>query len=204
MMGEVSTARSFRQTIDYCLKDKLTQTRQVIYKDRAEFLYYHQCHGNKEELAGQFKEVARLNQNMSKPVMHISLNLPPHESLAKSRLVQLAKECAAHMDFDKHQYAVILHKDTSHQHIHLIANRVGFDGHVTSDSFTYVRVNNYCREAEVRHHLTQTLNPMRYRSEAERQIPRHDIKLDQLKENIRQSLLLSQDVQGFKVQMEDR
>src|SRR5882757_9258632 len=45
---------------------------------------------------------------------------------------------------------------------------------------------------------------MRYRSEAERQIPRHDIKLDQLKENIRQSLLLSHDVAGFKAEMEGR
>jgi hypothetical protein len=203
MRGTVSTGRTFGKSIDYCLKDKLVNG-QVIYKDRAEILYYHQCYGREAEMAQQFKEVARLNQNMSKPVMHISLNLPPEESLPKSKLVQLARECASHMDFENHQYVVILHKDTSHQHVHLVANRIGFDQHVTSDSCSYAKIDEYCREAEVRHHLTQQLHTLCYRTEEERQIPRHGLRLDGLKENIHQSLLMSKDVDEFKVQMQGR
>jgi hypothetical protein len=176
----------------------------VIYQDRAEILYYHQCHGNKESLAEQFREVIRLRLDISKPVMHISLSLPPGEEVAKSKLVQLGRECATHMDFEKHQYAVILHKDTHHQHFHLVANRIGFDRHVTKDSFSLGRIVDYCRAAELRHGLRQELSPPRFQTEEQRQIPRHGLRLDQLKEDIRQTLLCSQDVTAFKVQMEEK
>jgi hypothetical protein len=205
MMGKTDTATDFGKTLGYCLEDKKqTHSQQETTKDRAEVLYYHQCYGNKKELARQFREVAKLNQNICKPVLHISLSLPPDEPLPKSKLVQLAKECAKDMDFEGHQYVVLLHKDTSHQHIHLVANRIGFDKHVHDNSFAYRKINEYCRAAELRHHLTRTLSPLRYRSEEERQIQRHDLKLDRLKENIRHSLLLSPDVAAFKAQMEER
>lgn len=204
-MGKTDTAMHFSKSLAYCLDDKLQKhSQKVVFKDRAEILYYHQCYGNKEELALQFREVAKLNRNISKPVLHISMSFPPGEVLPKSKLIQLAKEYARDTDFEKHQYVVILHKDTSHQHIHLVANRIGFDKHVHDNSFGYLKINKWCREAEIRHHLTQTLNPIRYRTPEERQIPRHDVKLDQLKENIRQSLLLSRDVAGFKAHMEER
>jgi len=205
MMGEVKTSRGFREKLHYCLEDKrLVQGHPPPFKDRAEILYYHQCHGGEAELARQFREATRINQNISKPVMHISLSMPPGEPVPKSKLVQLAKECASHMDFEKHQYVVILHKDTPHQHIHLVANRIGFDGHVTSDCFSLGRVNEYCRAAEVRHGLRQTLGPYWFRNEKDRQVPAHDLRLDRLKENIHQSLLLSRDLTGFKALMEER
>jgi hypothetical protein len=205
MMGQVSSCRGFRSKLHYCLEDKrLVQGLPAPFKDRAEILYYHQCYGGEKELSRQFREVVHLNRNILKPVMHVSLSLPPGEPLPKSKLVQLAKECASHMDFEKHQYVVILHKDTPHQHIHLVANRIGFDGHVTSDCFTLGRVNEYCRAAELRHGLRQTLGPYWFRNEEGRQLPHHDLRLDRLKENIHRSLLLSSDLEGFKASMEER
>jgi len=204
-MGQISTSQSFRNSLSYCMDDKkLAQSQQVAFKDRAEIIYYHLCHGGANDMAKQFSEVARLKQNVSKPAMHISLSLPPGESLPKSELIQLARECATHMDFENHQYVVVLHKDTPNQHIHLVVNRIGFEGHVTSSSFSYVPLNEYCRAAELRHGLTQVLNPYRYRSEEERQLPRHDLRLDRLKEDIHQSLLLSGDLAAFKTAMEGR
>jgi len=204
MFGKISTGRSASQTLDYCLKDKLTQSQQVIYQDRAEILYCHYCYGDKEELAQQFREVIRLRRDISQPVMHISLSLPPGEQVARSKLVQLGRECATHMDFEKHQYVVIQHKDTSHQHIHLVANRIGFDRHVTSDSFSQRRLIDYSRQAELRHGLRQELSPPGFLTEEQRQVPRHGLRLDQLKEDIRQTLLCSQDVAAFKFQMEEK
>ncbi|MDO6435392.1 relaxase/mobilization nuclease domain-containing protein [Flavitalea sp. BT771] len=204
MFGTTSTGRSARLTLDYCLTDKLTQSRQVIYKDRAEILYCHHCYGDKEELAQQFREVIRLRRDISEPVMHLSLSLPPGEQVARSKLVQLGKECATHMDFEKHQYVVIQHKDTFHQHIHVVANRIGFDRHATSNSFSLRRLIDYCRQAELRHGLRQELSPPGFLTEEQRQVPRHGIRLDKLKENITETLLVSQDVTAFKALMEEK
>ncbi len=205
MIGRVNTSSSFRDNLNYCILDKRqSNSQEVVFKDRAEILYYHQCHGKMLTLNRQFQEVAHYRENICKPVMCISLSMPPGEPLPKSKLVELAKECAEHMDFAEKQYIVILHKDVAHQHIHIVANRIGYDGAVTSDSYDYKRINEFCRAAEVRHGLTRTLAPKKYRSAEERLLPRQHYRLDDLKENIRQALLQSNDMEAFKRRMEER
>jgi hypothetical protein len=205
MMGRIYSTGSFRQTLDYCLEDKhLSRSRggDAIYKDRAEIIWYNQCFGNKRELTRQFNEIAHLKRNMSLPVFHISLSLPPGERLTKGALVELASGCARSLDFDKHQYVAILHKDTAQQHLHLVANRVGFDGHTISDSYSYGRMADYCREAELRHGLRREQSPRRYQSKEERQAPRHGLRLDKLRQHIREALQESLDYPQFRHHME--
>ena len=176
--------------------------RQVAFKDRAEIFYYNQCYGTKQDLVRQFNEVARLKLNVSEPVFHISLSLPPGESLQKARLVDLALHCAQYLDFEKHQYVAVLHKDTAQQHFHLVANRIGFDGHTADDSFSYGRMADFCREAETRHNLVRELGPRRYLPKEERQVQRHGLRLDKLKEDITQSLRQSVTYPEFREQMQ--
>ncbi|EOR95367.1 hypothetical protein ADIARSV_1479 [Arcticibacter svalbardensis MN12-7] len=40
-----------------------------------------------------------------------------------------------------HQYICVLHKDTKEQHIHIAANRVGFDGKAAKDGNSYKRMS---------------------------------------------------------------
>ena len=208
MMGRIHNATSFGQSLSYCLEDKLLPKdqrtpRQVLFKDRAEIIQYNQCFGNKQQLIRQFNEVSRLDLNMSQPVFHISLSFPPGERLSKSTLADIATGCAKSFDFDKHQFVTILHKDTEQQHIHLVANRVGFDRHTVSDSFSYGRIADYCREAERRHNLTKELGPRRYLSKGQRQLPRHGLRLDRLKEHIQLALEKTTDYPSFQQQMEE-
>jgi len=65
---------------------------------------------------------------MSKPVMQIMLSLPSGERLTKATLICIGDDCARAMGFAANQYITILHKDTDNQHLHMIANRVGFNG----------------------------------------------------------------------------
>jgi len=207
MFGRFNTAGSFRQTLNYCLEDKhLTQAQggAAIYKDRAEILWYNQCFGNKQDLIRQFNEVAHGRPNMSLPVLHISLSLPTGEQYTKGFLAGLAADCARSLDFEKHQYVAILHKDTLQQHIHLVANRIGFDGHTVSDSYSYGRMADYCREAERRLGLRLEQNPRRYQTPEERQIPRHGQRLDKLSLHIQQALNQSLDYPQFEGNMQQR
>jgi hypothetical protein len=210
MMGRIHTAASFSKTLAYCLEDKrlsLTQgggQGRVIYKDRAEIIGFNQCFGNRQELLSQFREVSRLDPNMSLPVLHISLSFPPRERLSKGRLVEIAGDCARSLDFDRHQFVTILHKDTAQQHIHLVANRIGFDRHTFDDSFSYGKIADYCRSAERRLGLVQEPGPRRYQTAIQRLSPRKGMRLDRLRQQIGDALFESMDYPAFEQSMRQR
>jgi hypothetical protein len=62
------------------------------------------------------------------------------------------------MSFSNNQYAIYLHQDTPHEHIHIIANRVGLDGSVVSDSFDYSRSEKIIRHLEKEYGLVPTVS----------------------------------------------
>lgn len=55
--------------------------------------------------------------------------------------------CAEEFSVADHQHVSILHKDTREQHIHLVANRVGFDGKAAKDGNSYRRMAGTMQEA---------------------------------------------------------
>lgn len=122
MIGKVIPGKSFRGCIKYCLNDKLEnkQPNEQIMKDRAEILLFHQCYGNEKELIQQFNEVRQLNNKLAKPVLHITLSFAPGEQLAKHQLMGIVEDCAKDMGFEKNQFIAVHHKDTKHQHLHIV------------------------------------------------------------------------------------
>jgi hypothetical protein len=75
-----------------------------------------------------------LNRKLSKPVLHVTLSLSPGENLSKDKLMEMSEHCAKDLGFENNQYIAIAHCDTNHQHLHIIANRIGFDKQTVSDS----------------------------------------------------------------------
>lgn len=203
MIGKIIIGKSFKGCINYCLQDKLAKGmhQEEIFKDRAEILSFNLCYGNARELIGQFNEVRQLNTKLSKPVLHITLSLAPGEKLPANTLAEVAQECAKDLDFINNQYVVVLHKDTTHQHLHIIANRIGFNGKSLSDSNNYKRVADFCRKMEESHELKKVLNPRRYRPKELRNIPGSDLRKLQLKEDIKTSLALSKNYSEFESKM---
>src|SRR5687767_605484 len=127
MIGKITMGKSFRGCISYCLEDKLLQSKEVAFENRSEVIMFNQCFGNKKELIEQFNEVRQLNPNLSKPVLHITLSLAPDEKLDKGTLCKMIEDCAKDFGFDKNQFIAVSHIDTRHLHLHIVANRVGFD-----------------------------------------------------------------------------
>jgi len=203
MIGRIKIQDSFRFYITYCLEDKkIAQSQEVLYKDRAEVLHYNQCGGNRKELIRQFNEIAHLDPKLSKPLMHIVLVFSPKESLRKSTLTDIAKDCAKDMGFDKHQYLAILHKDLPHQHMHLLINKIGFDRQVVNESHSYRKVVNFCRATELKYDLVKTISPRCFLPAEQRNIPRQGIHLDQLRKDIHSALEYSSRYEQFRSLME--
>src|SRR5580692_824980 len=198
MIGYVSKGGSFLGCISYCLEDKneLTETMKqqlahmdnLQHKDRAEVLEYNKCFGDKFELAEQFRDVQKLSRRVEKPVLHLSLRLAPGDHLTRNQFIEMGREAAKEFDVADHQYICILHKDTKQQHIHIVANRVGFDGKVAKDGNSYKRMATLCRRLERQYNLQQVLSPRAFLSERERLLPRHDKRKDQLREDIQRTL----------------
>ncbi|MEZ0183745.1 relaxase/mobilization nuclease domain-containing protein [Flavobacterium oncorhynchi] len=213
MIGRVSIGSSFYHCISYCLEDKkelsqekkraLAMQDRLQYKDRAEVLEYNNCFGNKYELTQQFKDVRKLSRRVEKPMLHLNLRLAPDDTLTKEQLREVGRECAKEFGIADNQYICVLHKDTKEQHIHIAANRVGFNGKVANDSNSYKRMSELCRRLEKKYSLQEVLSPSAFLSPKDRLLPRHDSRKEKLKVDIQQTLKYANSYLGFERQMKD-
>lgn len=212
MIGNITTGKSFFHCISYCLEDKqelseeqkrnLSRNDHLHHKDRAEVLYYNKCDGDKYDLSRQFNEVRKLSRRVEKPVLHISLRLAPGESLTNDQLTKIGQEAAKEFGVADHQYLCVLHKDTREQHIHIVANRVGFDGKAASDSNNYRKMAALCRRLEKEYNLQEVLSPRKFLPAKERLLPRQDIRKERLKTDIATTLKAVRNFHEFEQAME--
>lgn len=62
-----------------------------------------------------------------KPVYCYSLAWRPDQDPTPKHMVETAKDSLKHLGLDKHQAVLVIHSDTEHKHIHVIANRLNPD-----------------------------------------------------------------------------
>ncbi len=203
MIGKISIGKSFKGCINYCLNDKTIDRRneEKLFKDRAEIILFNRCFGGAKELIEQFNEVRFLNKKLSNPVLHITLSLAPGEKLPTNILAEIAQKCAENMGFDKNQFISVKHLDTSHQHIHIVANRIDFDGKAWKDGNNYRRIADFCRKMEIQYQLKQVLNPRRFQPRELQNTPRFDNRKRLLSVDIKQALTKSKNYQEFEANM---
>lgn len=212
MIGKIKQGKEFSRCIGYCLKDKkelsdlqkelLSLKDNLQHKERAEILLYNKCGGCIKELIRDFEEVAQLSSRIEKPVLHISLRLAPGEVLSKAQWMEIGQECAKEFGVADNQYICILHKDTKQPHIHLVANRVGFNGKAAKDNNNYRRMAALCRRLEKQYNLKEVLSPKAFLSAKERQLPRNDQRKEQLRKDVRTVLEKAGDYTEFEKQMQ--
>ncbi|HMJ70352.1 MAG TPA: relaxase/mobilization nuclease domain-containing protein [Cyclobacteriaceae bacterium] len=95
--------------------------------------------------------------NLQKFFYHTSINFPETENLSNERMKQIGREYLELNGFNQHQYIMFRHRDADHPHLHILVNRIGYDGSVVSDSNDYVRSERVIRELEKKHGLTPTI-----------------------------------------------
>lgn len=205
MIGKITLGKSFRGCILYCLNDKKqVPGKGEVMQGRAEVLMFNQCFGNQKELIDQFNAVRRLNPKLEKPVLHITLSLAINDRLSKDKLMEMCEDCAREMGFEKNQYIAVHHLDTNHCHLHIVANRIGFDEHTVRDSNNYKKMVAYCRKMELKYDLKQVLSPRLFLSKEQRLIPRHDKRKEQIKLHIQESLSASTNYADFERLMKEK
>ena len=198
MIGKITTGRSFRGCLLYCLNDKQQMHKdEVVFKNRAEVLMFNKCFWNQNELIQQFNELRQLNPKLAKPVLHVILSFAKEDKLDQNKLMVISEACAKDLGFENNQFVSVFHKDTGHQHLHIVANRIGFDKKTVSDSNNYQKTAAFCRKMELKYNLQQVLSPKRYLSKEQRLLPRSDERKKALAQAIRNSVSNSKDLDHF-------
>lgn len=176
MIGKLMIGKTFKGCIEYCLSDKRIAGKKQDTANRVGILHYNNCFGDKKTLIRDFNNVAALNPKQSKPVFHLSLSLSKGEHLNGSDWITVSEDAASQFGFEKNQYLLISHNDTEkHQHIHIVANRIGFEGKTNvSDGNSYKRVADFCRKMELKFNLQTVLNPKKFLPRSQRMLPRND------------------------------
>ena len=97
----------------------------------------------------------QLRPNLSRYVYHTSLNFSKEENdrLSNEMLVSIAHEYLSALGFTNNQYFIFRHHDAGHPHLHLLVNRICFDGTVVSDSNNYKRSEAVLRRLEYQYNL---------------------------------------------------
>lgn len=156
MIAKAVKGKGFRGALEY---DLTKQGGRVLDTNMAG--------ENSRELAAEFGEIRKLRPNLGKAVLHVSLSAAPGETLTDAQWREIGKRYMDGMGLEKNQFIVTRHTDTEHEHIHILANRIRFDGSVTSDSQDYRRQETIMRELE-RDYGLQRVAPS---IEAERKAP---------------------------------
>lgn len=108
---------------------------------------------NVRQVMREIAMVKGLRPNLQKYFYHTSLNFPPGEILTGEGKKKIALEYLAEMGFSGNQYAIFEHFDAGHPHVHLLVNRIGYDGSVVSDSRDYARSERVLRKLEKKYGL---------------------------------------------------
>ena len=137
MIAKAVKGKGFRGALEYDLT-----------KEKGRVIDSNMAGHTPRELAAEFGEIRKLRPNLGKAVLHVSLSAAPGEKLTDEQWREIGKRYLDGMGLGENQFVITRHTDTEHEHIHILANRIRFDGSVTSDSQDYKRQEAIMRELE--------------------------------------------------------
>ena len=137
MIAKSAKGKGFRGALDYDLG-----------KEHGRLIDSNMAGDTPRALAAEFGEIRRLRPRLTKAVLHVSLSAAPGEKLSDEQWRAIGQRYLKGMGLDDNQYVLTRHTDTEHEHVHLLANRIRFDGSVTSDSHDWRRQEALMRDIE--------------------------------------------------------
>lgn len=162
MIGKVGLGRYAKGILEYCYYDKqLTakQIRQLGPDDvRGELVYIQNLALQKlpdgrfdiNNLSKQFLDNMEKNRRLTKFIWHQSFSFPPGENPDNNKITEIVMQFARDFGFVDNQMAVFRHSDKAHDHFHIAANRINYNGKNTADHFNnYARIGKFCRKMEL-------------------------------------------------------
>ena len=144
----------------------------------------------------EFQQVAAKSERTTRPLLHCALSLAPGETLSDHYWRMLSLEYLSALGFQRNQFLLVRHNDTpTHEHVHLMVNRVSLNGKTVSDSWDYMRSQASLHKLETKYGLVHA--PLSW--DKHRQLKQHlfsELPLAQLPESVRRSMELQSRVRA--------
>lgn len=130
----------------------------LAYAERGgELLHGNNVYGTAKEINKDFKYFQDLNTRAEKKTIHAIISFNPGDRhLNDQELIDISQAYAKKQGFTDNQYAVYLHEDKQHRHLHIIANRIGIDLKAVKDSNNFYRNKEFATEMEKAYNLIPT------------------------------------------------
>lgn len=153
MKAKISRGGGFRGALNYVFDTK--QENQI--SKNPEIVGGNMSMRGASGLAKEFAVARQLRPDISRPVWHCSLSLPAGDRLSSEKWEQVAADFMQEVGFsDANQFVAVRHSDTDHDHIHIVASRVGLDGKVWHGKWEARTAIEATQRLEQKHGLTLT------------------------------------------------
>lgn len=141
MIGNITKGKAFRPLANYLFED-----------GRGEIVAGVMAGRTPRELAAEFAPFRRLNPKLGRAVAHFSLSLSPDDPpMTADTWKAIAEFFMAEMGWGADAgapWCAIVHRDTDHQHLHLMACRIDQHGKTISDANDFRRAEAAIRRIE--------------------------------------------------------
>jgi hypothetical protein len=151
MIASQKIGKSFLGALNYNLK-KLYHPDQ---NKRAELLDSSFASTDSRMIQQELRLIRTLKPNLKRYVYHTSLNFSIEDELNNNKLLLIAHDYLKESGYTNNQYMIFRHHDAPHPHIHLLVNRISFDGTVVSDSNNFKRSEGIIRKLEQKYNLKE-------------------------------------------------
>ncbi len=150
MTANMTKGKGFRGALRYNL--------EKVAKGVAEVLDNSFVNVTEKAILKEIQMVKVLRPNLRKFFYHTSINFPPGENLSNTLMLQIGQEYLRESGFTQHQYIMFRHYDANHPHLHILVNRIGYDGKVLSDSNDFANCEKILRGLEKKYNLTEVMS----------------------------------------------
>ncbi len=151
MIASQKIGKSFMGAFNYNYK----KLHHPDLNQRAELLDLNFTVLDPKQVKQEVDLLRSLHPNLNRYVYHTSLNFSVEEAdqLDNEKLLSIAHDYLKGMGFTGNQFLIFRHYDAEHPHLHVLANRISFDGSVVSDSNNYKRSEALVKKLEKKYNL---------------------------------------------------
>jgi hypothetical protein len=106
------------------------------------------------QIISDFNFQRRLLPSLGNAVFHFPISFAPDDQVSDEMVLKIIEKFRKDMKLSNTQVLAVRHHNTDHEHLHIVANRVSYDGTSIPDSFSAKRTMNCMKKYEKEFGLT--------------------------------------------------
>ena len=152
MKAKITRGKTFKGLLNYIFDLGSKATR-----DKIPFIVGGNMAGaSPQQLTREFVAVRQLRPDIERAAWHCSLSLPPGERPTNEQWDEITKDFMEGMGFsDYTPYVAVRHNDKEHDHIHIVASRIGGDSKIWVGKWEAYKAIEVTQQLEEKYDLTR-------------------------------------------------